>query len=291
MGKFGVAIRSAMPAEGDMFVSVGDSPVVYRVNHEAVELARGEEKIKRDKRAAFAEKALDEEQMRKQEQLRDWTSTLCSAAGRGDTQRCAKLVAELEDLLKQLELNDLWTELRKLDPAAVPATAEGQRRTPMASLIEWIRIAKVNGLHGATRFGGSTALHQAAWKGHSDTVLALVEYGARVNSRDIKSRTPLHDACRNGNAQLVSILLRDLKADPALLSDTGENAEVIAGRLGHDAVCEEFESIRLEFAGIYRAQARKEANFGYNPLEPDAGSTTPVLPDKTVKFHTFKFNV
>merc|ERR1712086_495552 len=246
----GVAIRSAMPAEGDMFVSVGDSPVVYRVNHEAVELARGEEKIKRDKRAAFAEKALDEEQMRKQEQLRDWTSTLCSAAGRGDTQRCAKLVAELEDLLKQLELNDLWTELRKLDPAAVPATAEGQRRTPMASLIEWIRIAKVNGLHGATRFGGSTALHQAAWKGHSDTVLALVEYGARVNSRDIKSRTPLHDA-----------------------------------------VCEEFESIRLEFAGIYRAQARKEANFGYNPLEPDAGSTTPVLPDKTVKFHTFKFNV
>merc|ERR1712166_986178 len=214
----GVAIRSTMPAEGDMFVSVGDSPVVYRVNHEAVELARGEEKIKRDKRAAFAEKALDEEQMRKQEQLRDWTSTLCSAAGRGDTQRCAKLVAELEDLLKQLEMNDLWTELRKLDPAAVPATAEGQRRTPMASLIEWIRIAKVNGLHGATRFGGSTALHQAAWQ-----------------------------------CSISIYIAPGFESRPGAIERHWRKCRGHRRRLGHDAVCEEFESIRLEFAGIYRA--------------------------------------
>lgn len=51
---------------------------------------------------------------------------------------------------------------------------------------------------------GATALH-----GTSDTkvIKMLVDYGAKVNSRDLEGNTPLHLKCNEGNIEAIKLLV------------------------------------------------------------------------------------
>src|SRR5947207_4014133 len=56
---------------------------------------------------------------------------------------------------------------------------------------------------------GSTPLHCAAWKGHSEVVALLLDHGADVNARNHNDHwgdTPLH-AAAHGNQRAVAELL------------------------------------------------------------------------------------
>lgn len=52
-----------------------------------------------------------------------------------------------------------------------------------------------------------TPLHQAANKGHSESVQALLDCGATVNSRDRNDVTPLHLAALHGHEGALATLL------------------------------------------------------------------------------------
>ena len=68
---------------------------------------------------------------------------------------------------------------------------------------------------------GQTALHEAAFYGKLDCVIALIEKGAEINSQDTCGRTPLFYAAERGCIPVLKTLLLS-GADPALGTYTNE---------------------------------------------------------------------
>ena len=64
---------------------------------------------------------------------------------------------------------------------------------------------------------GNTALHEAAWNGHSDVVKVLLNAFCFVDGINNSSFTPLHLASQSGHAKTVKTLLK-WRADPSLLN-------------------------------------------------------------------------
>lgn len=59
---------------------------------------------------------------------------------------------------------------------------------------------------------GSTALHCAAWKGHTETVQVLLEAGAPVNVHNSNGHwgtTPLHAAAHANQPAIVELLIQN----------------------------------------------------------------------------------
>jgi len=66
---------------------------------------------------------------------------------------------------------------------------------------------------------GSTPLHCAAWKGHVEVVVALLNAGADVNATNTNEHwgtTPLHAAAHANNTEIVRLLIaRGADVNPA----------------------------------------------------------------------------
>ncbi|KAJ8608117.1 hypothetical protein CTAYLR_010247 [Chrysophaeum taylorii] len=60
---------------------------------------------------------------------------------------------------------------------------------------------------------GSTALHWACGRGHTEVARFLVAQGLEVDARQVNGRTPLHFAARNGYVEACQVLVA-LGADP-----------------------------------------------------------------------------
>lgn len=81
-----------------------------------------------------------------------------------------------------------------------------------------------------------TALHLAAEKGHTKTLLVLGGHqNADTDARDIYGSTPLHLAARKGHEATVGLLVRDLLADPMPRANSGLMPLHLAARYGHSA--------------------------------------------------------
>eukprot|EP01094_Clydonella_sp_ATCC50884_P024167 TRINITY_DN5990_c0_g1_i1.p1 TRINITY_DN5990_c0_g1~~TRINITY_DN5990_c0_g1_i1.p1 ORF type:complete len:715 (+),score=262.20 TRINITY_DN5990_c0_g1_i1:38-2146(+) len=59
----------------------------------------------------------------------------------------------------------------------------------------------------ATDEDGATPLHQAAFQGHADVVALLLKSGADIAAKDKDGGTPLHNACFSGEAKAIETLL------------------------------------------------------------------------------------
>ena len=53
-----------------------------------------------------------------------------------------------------------------------------------------------------------TALHLAAYNGHTQTVLFLLKEGAKIDCRDLEGKTPLIHACTGPYAKTVEALIK-----------------------------------------------------------------------------------
>jgi ankyrin repeat protein len=86
---------------------------------------------------------------------------------------------------------------------------------------------------------GGTALHQAASSDRvkANVVSILLERGAKVNARNAKGCTPLHNAADQGRANIVRLLL-DNDADVNAISNEGETPLSLAKENGHTGVIE-----------------------------------------------------
>ena len=52
-----------------------------------------------------------------------------------------------------------------------------------------------------------TPLHDACDNGNMEVTMALVDRGADIDSRTVAQRTPLHDACAKGNMEVTMALV------------------------------------------------------------------------------------
>jgi hypothetical protein len=68
----------------------------------------------------------------------------------------------------------------------------------------------------------------AAKHGHTETVRALVQLGANVNTPDNTGCTPLHNAVHRDNAAMIWTLVREGGAEIASLNHYGKNARDLA---------------------------------------------------------------
>lgn len=101
------------------------------------------------------------------------------------------------------------------------------------------------------------SLHEAAKKGHTGTVKALLEKGAEVNAQDKFENTPLHLAAEHGHADIVKVLLEN-RADIDTKNGCGNTILHLAAKFSHIKVL----NVLL---------ARKDINInikGYNEATP-----------------------
>ncbi len=93
--------------------------------------------------------------------------------------------------------------------------------------------ADVNGRNNI----GLTPLMAAAWAGHTHTVQVLLDAGAKVNARDENGLTPLMSAAGEGHTATVQALL-DGGADINARGKDGGTALMLAAENGHIAIVE-----------------------------------------------------
>lgn len=80
-------------------------------------------------------------------------------------------------------------------------------------------------------------IHEAASRGHAETVAQLLDRGADVNAMDERGWTPLHLAARRGNTETAALLL-DSGADINAKGRDGRTPLQWADVLGHTDVAE-----------------------------------------------------
>jgi uncharacterized protein len=81
------------------------------------------------------------------------------------------------------------------------------------------------------------SLHAAVASRNLEAVTAIVEHGANVNARQQAGYTPLMGAASAGRLDIAELLLAR-GADPALISEDGKSAAVIAQEHGHASLAE-----------------------------------------------------
>lgn len=82
---------------------------------------------------------------------------------------------------------------------------------------------------------GNTALHEAAWKGYSQTAEALARAKANVYIKNKGGFAPLHLACQNGHNQTCRVLLL-AGCKPDIKNNYGDTPLHTAARYGHAGV-------------------------------------------------------
>jgi hypothetical protein len=82
---------------------------------------------------------------------------------------------------------------------------------------------------------GRTALHKAAFFGHTQTVQYILSKGAKINVQDYNGDTPLHDGVKHDNPGVVEVLV-NAGADQTIKNREGATALDIARHHGHKKI-------------------------------------------------------
>jgi hypothetical protein len=99
------------------------------------------------------------------------------------------------------------------------------------------RLVKAGGVnvHAVEKTSGRSALHKAAFWGHSHIIDFLVnDCKLNANTQDYNGDTALHDACRFGHEGVVSMLLSSSNA--SIKNKDGHNAFDVAKEYSQDAI-------------------------------------------------------
>lgn len=96
------------------------------------------------------------------------------------------------------------------------------------SVYEMKKLIPQADVHACFPTSGRTALHNAAFWGHIDTIVFLLkECHVEVDSQDYACDTPLHDACKFGHLEVVKALLQ-FGARSTIVNSDGQTALEVA---------------------------------------------------------------
>src|SRR5438270_9077343 len=84
----------------------------------------------------------------------------------------------------------------------------------------------------SSRVGGTTPLHEAAYRDDVQAVARLLRDGADPKAANRYGATPISLACTNGSAAVIELLLK-AGADPNTVLPGGETALMTAARTGN----------------------------------------------------------
>jgi len=100
---------------------------------------------------------------------------------------------------------------------------------------EVVKLAPKADVNDVEPTSGRTALHKAAFFGHSKTVQFLISKGAKINVQDYDGDTPLHDAVKHDNVGVVDILV-NAGADGSIKNKEGRTPLEVALHHGHKKI-------------------------------------------------------
>uniref|UniRef100_A0A183BWD6 ANK_REP_REGION domain-containing protein n=1 Tax=Globodera pallida TaxID=36090 RepID=A0A183BWD6_GLOPA len=119
---------------------------------------------------------------------------------------------------------------------------------------------------------GNSAMHQACKNGLAKHVELLIYYGADFNARNINGNTPLHVCAVNGRVDCAQVLLYR-GADPSMLNRQGQNPVQVAQFVGTLAVAEVIQGHDPHNIGTTVGQATAQFCASDLPPPPPPSST------------------
>jgi len=93
-------------------------------------------------------------------------------------------------------------------------------------------------LHSSAPRTSATSLEQAASEGRVETIKSLIAQGGDINVKNAHGQSPLHLAVKQGNSDVVQVLLENGAEVDAIETDSGCTSLHYAASLGHADLCE-----------------------------------------------------
>ncbi|XP_078667387.1 uncharacterized protein LOC144909193 [Branchiostoma floridae x Branchiostoma belcheri] len=152
---------------------------------------------------------------------------------------------------------DLHEEFEKIgfhSPLQVATQSTEQLEEKVAEIVEEAMDVFLSEQTDETTTWGDALLRITAWTGDEDKVKTLLQAGVQVNTENSEGETPLWDAVKGGNPNIVSLLLQE-GADTSKVDKNGSSPLAYARR--HRQVCKTL----LQHAEVSRAE-----NYQQNPL-------------------------
>lgn len=92
--------------------------------------------------------------------------------------------------------------------------------------------------HSGAPRSATSSLEQAASEGRAETIKNLIAQGGDINARNMRGQSPLHLAVKQGNSDVVQILLESGAEVDVVETDSGCTSLHYAASLGHVDLCE-----------------------------------------------------
>jgi hypothetical protein len=156
-----------------------------------------------------------------------------------------RVIAEQYAKDEQLFFRDFGEAFGKLlalgVPVPVPSAELSQRQKDGIAFREAAMHGSVDGVKALAgkvdvdeieSTSGRTALHKAAFFGHTKTIQFLLSLKAKVNAQDYNGDTPLHDAVKHDHPAVVEMLI-GAGADGKIRNKEGKSPLDIAQSHGH----------------------------------------------------------
>jgi hypothetical protein len=104
-------------------------------------------------------------------------------------------------------------------------------------------LTKGSDIHAVEDYSGRSALHKAAFWGHTDVVGYLLGLGLDANAKDFNGDTPLHDAARFAHEGVVRALLDCPTVDMTVTNNDGRTPLEVATEYSASSVADKHDII------------------------------------------------
>lgn len=128
-------------------------------------------------------------------------------------------------------------------------------------------LTKGSDVHAVEDYSGRSALHKAAFWGHTDVVGYLLELGLDANAKDYNGDTPLHDAARFAHEGVVRALLASPSVDVTVVNNDQRTPLEVAKEYSASSVADKHDVI---IALLSRTGESKSGGGGDKLLAPSA---------------------
>lgn len=138
-------------------------------------------------------------------------------------------------------------------------------------------LTKTSDIHAVEDYSGRSALHKAAFWGHTDVVGYLLELGLDVNARDFNGDTPLHDAARFAHEGVVRSLLSCSSVDISMVNNDHRTPLEVAIDYSASSVAGKHDIIIALLTKAEAAVSDQQGNLGVG-VDKFSAPPTPLGP-------------